>query len=131
MSSVLASGHKKVTLVLIYLTFLREKEIKNIHKFGSAARRIKVVLILHLAKNDDFFADGFDHDYDHVDDDFVDDNDNADQNLPPAGEGGDVEGHVGEDEEGVSVLRELLQSRHVVRTSEGQVYQEAKIFRSI
>ena len=129
MSSVLASGHKKVTLVLIYLTFLRERN-RNIHKFGSAARRIKVVLILHLAQNDDF-ADGFDHDYDDVDDDFDDDNDNADQNLSPAGEGGDVEGDVGEDEEGVSVLRELLQSGHVVRTSEGQVYQEAKIFRSI
>ena len=51
----------------------------------------------------------------------------AHQNLSPAGEGGDMEGNVGENEERVSVLRKLLQSGHVVLTSEGQVDQEAKV----
>ena len=53
--------------------------------------------------------------------------DNADQNLSPAGEGGDMEGDVGEDEEGVSVLGELLQAGHVVRPREREVDQEAEI----
>ena len=53
--------------------------------------------------------------------------DNADQNLSPAGEGGDMEGNVGKDEEGVSVLGELLQAGHVVRPRERQVDQEAEM----
>ena len=59
--------------------------------------------------------------YDRVDYEY----DKADQNLSPAGEGGDVEGDVGEDEEGVGVLGELLQPGHVVRPREREVDQEA------
>ena len=55
--------------------------------------------------------------------------DNAHQNLSPAGEGGDMEGDVGKDEEGVSVLGELLQARYIVRPRERQVDQEAEILR--
>ena len=65
-------------------------------------RRIKLA-----GNHDDDFGDGLGGDVDH-------ENDNADQNLSSAGEGGDMEGDVGEDEEGVSVLGELLQARHVV-----------------
>ena len=53
--------------------------------------------------------------------------DNADQNLSPAGEGGDMEGNVGKDEEGVSVLGELLQPGDVVRPREREVDQKAEI----
>ena len=53
----------------------------------------------------------------------------AHQNLSPACEGGDMEGNVGENEQGVGVLRKLLQPGHVVLTSEGQVDQEAEIVR--
>ena len=42
-----------------------------------------------------------------------------------------MEGNVGEDKERVGVLRKLLESGHVVLTSEGQVDQEAEILRSI
>ena len=82
-------------------------------------RRIKLA-----GNHDDDFCDGLGGD-DGVDDE----NDNADQNLSPAGEGGDMEGDVGEDEEGVSVLRELLQARYIVRPRERQVDQEAEILR--
>ena len=57
--------------------------------------------------------------------------DNADQNLSSAGEGCDMEGNIGENEERVAVLGKLLQSRHVVRTRERQVDQEAEISRLI
>ena len=40
-----------------------------------------------------------------------------------------MEGNVGEDEEGVSVLGELLQARYIVRPRERQVDQEAEILR--
>lgn len=78
-------------------------------------RRIKLA-----GNHDDDFGDGLGGD---------DENDNADQNLSPAGEGGDMEGDVGEDEEGVSVLGELLQARYIVRPRERQVDQEAEILR--
>ena len=39
--------------------------------------------------------------------------------------GGDMEGHIGEDEEWVWVLRQLLQPGDVVRTSERKVDQQA------
>ena len=47
------------------------------------------------------------------------------QYLASAGEGGDMEGHIGEDEERVRVLRQLLQPGDVVRTSEREVHQQA------
>ena len=79
--------------------------------------------------HDDDFGDGFGGD-DDVDDNNAyveDENDKAHQNLSPAGEGGDMEGDVGEDEEGVGVLRKLLQSGYVVRPRESEVDQEAEI----
>jgi len=47
------------------------------------------------------------------------------QNLSSAGKRCDMEGNIGENEERVAVLGKLLQSRHVVRTRERQVDQEA------
>ena len=71
--------------------------------------------------------------YSDDDDDVYDgdDNNNTDQNLSPAGEGCDMEGHVGEDEERVGVLGKLLKSRHIVRPRERQVDEEAEILRVI
>ena len=47
------------------------------------------------------------------------------QYLASAGEGGDMEGHIGEDEERIWVLWQLLQPGDVVRTSEREVHQQA------
>ena len=98
-----------------------------------------MVGILHLAgDHDDDHGNGADGgidggadgDYDNSADGGVDvENDITHQNLSLAGEGGDMEGNVGEDEQGVGVLRKLLQPGHVVLTSEGQVDQEAKVLR--
>ena len=126
-------GHKKVTLVMIYLTFVcrrNQKRTQICHceesmwlVFYTLLETVMVimvmvlmvvlmvimpivlivVLMLRITK--------------------------AHQNLSPACEGGDMEGNVGENEQGVGVLRKLLQPGHVVLTSEGQVDQEAKIFR--
>ena len=47
------------------------------------------------------------------------------QYLAPARKRGYMERHIGEDEERVRVLRQLLQPGDVVRTSEREVHQEA------